>query len=64
MSSIRRKIKRKKQKKLSLSEMNNMLMSESDKIKTTIEELKKKYGFELDYAFKPLTMEEIKNFKE
>lgn len=44
-----------------LHQINKKLMSVSDKIETKMKFLQDKYGFELDYAFKPINQEEIDN---
>ena len=44
-----------------LNDINKKLLNVSDKIETKMKFLQDKYGFEIDYAFKPITQEEIDN---
>ena len=63
MGSLKRKIERNNKKKnVSLQEVNKQLMIESNKIEQKMKQLQEEYGFTLDYAFKPITKEELENF--
>lgn len=62
MSNKIRKIN-KKQDKLSLGEVNTELMKISNQIESKMNYLQEKYGFKIDYAFKPITMDELKSKK-
>lgn len=52
----------KNKSELELKEINKNLMSISDKIETKLKFLQEQYNFKLDYAFKPITQEEIEKF--
>ena len=60
MSNKLRKIK-KKNEKLSLGEVNEQLMKVSDQIEAKMNYLQQKYNFKIDYAFKPITVDELKS---
>lgn len=52
----------KNKSELELKEINKNLMPISDKIETKLKFLQEQYNFKLDYAFKPITQEEIEKF--
>ena len=52
-----------KKHNLSLEDVNNALNPISKQIEAKMLDLQNKYNFSLDYSFKPISLEELKNFK-
>ena len=50
-------------KKLNLRDINVQLMKMSNKIETKMKMLEIDNKFKINYSFKPITTEELKNFK-
>lgn len=57
-------MKKKKFKKLSLTQINDQLSVVSDKIEEKMNLLQQEYMFTLTYSFKPITEQELKDFKD
>lgn len=51
-------------KNVSLEQINKQLMPISKEIESKMLELESKYGFRIDYSFKEITVEDLRNFTE